>query len=281
MSTATPTSPADTARRIDELGRIIIAYSEVTEKLQQSHDQLTETVLSLRTELSEKNRLLERKNRLAALGEMAAGLAHEIRNPLGGIHLYASLLAQDVAGKKDSLRLVQKISGGVRRLEALVGQVLQFSREIHVSLEAIDLAEVVDQAVELAAGKTAERRVTCHVAGPRPLNVTADPLLLGQALLNLLLNAAEAAPQGGTVRVRFSPPAPDGSDVKQFHLEVCDDGPGIPPHVLDKIFNPFFTTKDTGTGLGLAIVHRVVEAHDGTILATNADCGGARFEIRV
>jgi signal transduction histidine kinase len=281
MSTATPTSPADTARRIDELGRIIIAYSEVTEKLQQSHDQLTETVLSLRTELSEKNRLLERKNRLAALGEMAAGLAHEIRNPLGGIHLYASLLAQDVAGKKDSLQLVQKISGGVRRLEALVGQVLQFSREIHVSLEAIDLAEVVDQAVELAAGKTAERRVTCHVAGPRPLNVTADPLLLGQALLNLLLNAAEAAPQGGTVRVRFSPPAPDGSDVKQFHLEVCDDGPGIPPHVLDKIFNPFFTTKDTGTGLGLAIVHRVVEAHDGTILATNAECGGARFEIRV
>jgi signal transduction histidine kinase len=281
MTTTASTSPADTARRIDELGRIIIAYSEVTEKLQQSHDQLTETVLSLRTELSEKNRLLERKNRLAALGEMAAGLAHEIRNPLGGIHLYASLLAQDVAGKKDSLQLVQKISGGVRRLEALVGQVLQFSREIHVSLEAIDLAEVVDQAVELAAGKSAQRRVTCHVAGPRPLNVTGDPLLLGQALLNLLLNAAEAAPQGGTVRVRFSPPAPDGSDVKQFHLEVCDDGPGIPPHVLDKIFNPFFTTKDTGTGLGLAIVHRVVEAHDGTILATNAEGGGARFEIRV
>ena len=82
------------------------------------------------------------------------------------------------------------------------------------------------------------------------------------------------------MRVRFSA-APAGSDVKQFHLEVCDDGPGIPPHVLDKIFNPFFTTKDTGTGLGLAIVHRVVEAHDGTILATNADGGGARFEIRV
>ena len=280
MSTAPPTSPADTARRIDELGRIIIAYSEVTEKLQQSHDQLTETVRSLRSELGEKNRLLERKNRLAALGEMAAGLAHEIRNPLGGIHLYASLLAQDVAGRADSLQLVQKISGGVRRLEALVGQVLQFSRELHVSLEPTDLADVIDQAVDMAAGKTAERGVRCHVEGPRPLNVVADPLLLGQALLNLLLNAAEAAPDGGTVRVRFSP-APQGSGVKQFHLEVCDDGPGIPPHVLDKIFNPFFTTKDTGTGLGLAIVHRVVEAHDGTILATNADGGGARFEIRI
>jgi signal transduction histidine kinase len=280
MSAATPTSPPDHARRIDELGRIIIAYSEVTEKLQQSHDQLTETVLSLRTELGEKNRLLERKNRLAALGEMAAGLAHEIRNPLGGIQLYASLLAQDVAGRSESVQLVQKISGGVKRLEALVGQVLQFSRELNVNLEPTDLSDVVDQAVELAAARTADLRVACHVDGPRPLNVLADPLLLGQALLNLLLNAAEAAGAGGTVRVRFAPP-PEGSDVKQFHLEVCDDGPGIPPHVLDKIFNPFFTTKDTGTGLGLAIVHRVVEAHDGTILATNAEGGGARFEIRV
>src|SRR6476659_5516463 len=96
MSSAAPTSPPDHARRIDELGRIIMAYSEVTERLQQSHDQLKQTVQSLRTELGEKNRLLERKNRLAALGEMAAGLAHEIRNPLGGIQLYASLLEKDL-----------------------------------------------------------------------------------------------------------------------------------------------------------------------------------------
>src|SRR3954463_2607558 len=121
-----PPARVDHTQRIEELGRIIIAYSEVTEKLQQSHDQLTETVRALQSELGEKNRLLERKNRLAALGEMAAGLAHEIRNPLGGIQLYASMLAQDVADRPDSLQLVRKISGGVRRLEALVGQVLQF-----------------------------------------------------------------------------------------------------------------------------------------------------------
>src|SRR5829696_604951 len=145
MTSAPPTSPPDHARRVEELGRIIMAYSEVTEKLQQSHDQLTETVRNLRSELGEKNRLLERKNRLAALGEMAAGLAHEIRNPLGGIQLYASLLAQDVADRAESLQTVRKISGGVRRLEALVGQVLQFSRELHVSLESVDLAEVVSQ----------------------------------------------------------------------------------------------------------------------------------------
>ena len=283
MTVAAHTAPPDHARRIEELGRIIMAYSEVTEKLQQSHDQLTDTVRALRTELGEKNRLLERKNRLAALGEMAAGLAHEIRNPLGGIQLYASLLAHDVADRPESLQRVQKIAGGVRRLEALVGQVLSFSRELSANLEQIDLASVVDQAADLATSKLAEHCVTCHVEGPRPLNVLVDPLLLGQAILNLILNAVEAMEPGdhhGTVHVRYAGPS-QALEVKQFTLEVADDGPGIPPGVLDRIFNPFFTTKESGTGLGLAIVHRVVEAHDGTILAGNRECGGARFEIRV
>src|SRR5688500_14399500 len=233
MTVSTATTHADNARRIDELGRIIIAYSEVTEKLQQSHDQLTETVRALQSELGEKNRLLERKNRLAALGEMAAGLAHEIRNPLGGIQLYASMLAQDVADRPESLQTVRKISGGVRRLEALVGQVLQFSREIAAQPEPADLADVIDQAVELAAAKLAERGVACVVEGPRPLDVRLDPLLMGQALLNLLLNAAEAVERGadGKVMVRFARPAED-SAVKQFHLVVTDNGPGIPSDVL-------------------------------------------------
>src|SRR5450432_4886229 len=114
MSTAVSQPLAPTAQRIEELGRIIIAYSEVTERLQRSHDQLKSQVENLRGELSEKNRLLERKNRLAALGEMAAGMAHEIRNPLGGIQLYASLLARDVAEMPGSLQVVNKISAGVR-----------------------------------------------------------------------------------------------------------------------------------------------------------------------
>src|SRR5918994_2046575 len=103
------------AQRIEELGRIILAYSEVTDKLEQSHTQLKATVETLRRELTEKDRLLERKNRLAALGEMAAGMAHEIRNPLGGIQLYASLLAKDVIDRPPSHELVLKISNGVKR----------------------------------------------------------------------------------------------------------------------------------------------------------------------
>jgi len=276
----------DPVRRMEELGRIILAYSEVTERLQQSHDQLHRTVQTLRQELGEKNRLLERKNRLAALGEMAAGLAHEIRNPLGGIQLYASLLSQDVRDRPDCASLVKKISGGVKRLESLVGQVLQFSREITANCAPMDLSVAVDHAVEYAAQSLSDRRVRCTIDGPRPMPVRADALLVGQALLNLLLNAAEAIADadaetpGGSIAVRFGPPA-HGPGARQFHLSVHDSGPGVPAEVMDRIFNPFFTTKETGTGLGLAIVHRIVEAHDGTVLVTNPPEGGARFEIRV
>jgi signal transduction histidine kinase len=273
-------SPPEAAKRMEELGRIILAYSEVTERLQQSHEQLRKTVENLRQELSEKNRLLERKNRLAALGEMAAGLAHEIRNPLGGIQLYASMLAHDLADREEPLRTVRKISAGVKRLEALVGQVLHFTREIAVNPQPADLGEIVAQAAEYAQKSMTDRSVVCRIGGPRQLLVNVDPLLLGQAILNLLLNAAEAIESGGSVVLQFDRP-PVQSGARQFHLIVRDNGPGIPPQMLERIFNPFFTTKDNGTVLGLAIVHRIVEAHDGTITASNEEGGGARFEMRI
>jgi len=268
------------SQRLEELGRIILAYSEVTEKLEQSQKVLMQTVQSLQQELGEKNRLLERRNRLAALGEMAAGMAHEIRNPLGGIQLYSSMLAKDLADRPEPLKIVQKISGGVRRLESLVSQVLQFTREITAHIGPMDLSETIEQAIELASPQLDSRKVQCICTGPKQLMVRADATLVGQAVLNLVLNAAEAIDGPGKITVQFDKP-PMESDAKAFHLVIRDSGPGIPTQILDRIFNPFFTTKETGTGLGLAIVHRVVEAHDGTIIASNADGGGAKFEIRI
>jgi signal transduction histidine kinase len=280
MSTATLAGNVSPAQRIEELGRIIMAYSEVTDRLQQSHEKLQETVVALREELGEKNRLLERKNRLAALGEMAAGMAHEIRNPLGGIQLYASLLSKDVAAMPASLELVKKISGGVKRLEALVSQVLAFSRDIHASPVLTDVAQAVGRAVELATPRLDACNVVWEIEGPAELHVTVDPFLIEQALLNLLLNAAEAmSERGGSLRIYYA--AGEEVEARQLRLVVRDSGPGIPATVLDRIFDPFFTTKDTGTGLGLAIVHRIVEAHEGTIMASNPTGGGAQFEIRI
>jgi signal transduction histidine kinase len=280
MNATAATTTANPSQRIEELGRIIMAYSEVTDRLQQSHEKLQETVIALREELGEKNRLLERKNRLAALGEMAAGMAHEIRNPLGGIHLYASMLAKDVAQMPPSLELVKKISGGVKRLEALVSQVLAFSRDINASPVVTDFAQAVGRAVELASPKLDACHVVWEIEGPAAMPVTVDPFLMEQALLNLLLNAAEAmSERGGSLRIFYA----RGEEVqaRQVRLIVKDSGPGIPATVLDRIFDPFFTTKETGTGLGLAIVHRIVEAHEGTIMASNPAGGGAQFEIRI
>jgi signal transduction histidine kinase len=281
MSTQTlQSSQIDARQRIEELGRIIMAYSAVTEKLEQSHDRLEQMVTNLRAELSEKNRLLERRNRLAALGEMAAGMAHEIRNPLGGIQLYASMLAADMADRPASLTVVRKISQGVVRLEGLVSQVLQFTREIRANIGTMDLSQTVLQAVEYAALRLGKRQIECHRRGPVLLEIQADSNLIEQAILNLVLNAADATPEHGTVIIEFRAPV-DEQEARQFILSVEDTGPGVPSDMMDKIFNPFFTTKDDGTGLGLAIVHRIVEAHDGTIIVKNIPAGGARFEIRI
>lgn len=278
--TPTTSPPLNPVQRMEELGRIILAYSELTEKMQQSHERLEKTVHALRQELSEKNRLLERKTRLAALGEMAAGMAHEIRNPLGGIQLYASMLSSDVKDRPESLKLVSKISGGVKHLEGLVGQVLQFTREMRAIPAPGDLREIIDQAAGLAGDVLQKRSAACTIQGPESLPITADARLLTQAVLNLIINAAEAVDNNARITVKFSPPSPAGES-RQFTLIIQDNGPGLPPDIMDRLFHPFFTTKDTGTGLGLAIVHRVVEAHDGTILASNSPQGGARFEIRI
>jgi len=266
-----------TATRIEELGRIILAYSDVTEKLQRSHAQLQQTVQSLRNELSEKNEQLQRKQRLAALGEMAAGMAHEIRNPLGGIQLYASMLAKDVQEQPAMVQLVNKISAGVKRLEALVSQVLQFTREIQPHPVETDLAELVDQSLELISDRMAAAGVQHRTGGRRPMPVRVDPMLLGQAILNLMINAVEAIKGPGQIEVGWA----EAADGGQWRLWIHDSGPGIAPDALERIFNPFFTTKESGTGLGLAIVHRIVEAHDGVIVVTNAPQGGAMFEIRI
>jgi len=146
-------------------------------------------------------------------------------------------------------------------------------------VQETDAAEAIDHALEMARPAFDAARVSCDASGPRPLKLRLDGTLLGQAALNLLLNSAEAMETtGGTVTVRWSA---WGRNDRRLKLIVRDTGPGVPAHLLDRIFNPFFTTKETGTGLGLAIVHRIVEAHDGTISVRNASGGGALFEMRI
>ncbi len=261
------------AKRMEELGRIILAYSEITERLQTSHDILRQQVERMGEELSEKNRQLERRNRLAALGEMAAGMAHEIRNPLGAIQLYAGMLGSELSRNAVPLGYVRKISAGVRRMEGVVGQVLDFARELRPQRQVMDLVELIREQAEFArTASTATIEVSRIGAGD--IGWPIDPLLMGQVVLNLLTNAADAAGPCGHVRATS-----ERMTEAEVKVTISDSGPGVPEELLTRIFDPFFTTKGRGTGLGLAIVHRVVEAHGGSITVRNTPDSGAVFEI--
>jgi len=263
---------ASVTTRIDptdarELAGILSAYTQVTERLQDSHAKLTAEVARLRGELASKDRQLERRSRLAALGEMAAGMAHEIRNPLGGVALYASLLIRQLTDRPESRSLAERIARGVERLNGIVSDILTFAGEMTPRKQPVRLAAVAGEAVELARGRleAAGTRLSCEVADTE---LRADATLLVRAVSNLLFNAADAAGEG-EVRLEC------GRGDAGAYIVVTDSGPGIEPEAMDKLFNPFFTTKDTGTGLGLAIVHRIVESHGGQIAARNGAGGGA------
>lgn len=270
----------DLTPRERELGAIIDAYNQVTEQLKLSHDKLGKEVIRLREELADTNRTLRRRERLAALGELAAGVAHEIRNPLGGIGLFASLLKRDVKDRPECLRVVEKIIKGVNTLESVVTDILEFGRPPKAVPGRAQLHTVVREAIELAAARS-ERLDVDVVAGQELENVelVTDAAMLQRALLNLLFNAIEAAGQSPPPRrVAIGLQSADADFVA---LAIADSGPGIADDLLDRIFNPFFTTKDTGTGLGLSIVHQIAETLGGSIQAANRPDGGAVFTLRV
>jgi len=275
------TLSTDLTQRERELGAIILSYNEVTEQLKTAHERLLSEVGRLRDELGRKNRQLRRRERLAALGELAAGVAHEIRNPLAGIRLFASLLEHDVADRPNAVRLTGRITKGVTSLERIVNDILQFARPAEPKAALVDLDRLIRETIELAAARCERQGVRVEMAGDaHAIEAHTDGALLQRALLNLVLNAVEAAGQGTS---DGAPPlvvvgARPGT-IGRIVLSVTDNGPGIPSELMDRIFNPFFTTKATGTGLGLAIVHQVVELLGGTIQAANRREGGAVFSL--
>lgn len=285
----------DRDARINELSELVGAFSDIGEKLRASHAALTDKVAKLQGEIAEKNRLLgdqqrelERRNRLAALGEMAAGLAHEIRNPLGGIGLCTDILEDllgDMVGHapnnpyhastQESREVLGQIRLGVQRMERTVSQVLRFAGDTVAEPTSCDVAALVKETISLCRSHAEKGNVKVRYAGPGAMIGRVDPTLLGQALMNLLLNAIEVA---GHVTVRLEATQHGGRNAVK--MVVTDDGPGLPESVIDRIFDPFFTTRDTGTGLGLSIVHRIAEAHDGRVAATNnTNQPGASFEL--
>ena len=244
---------------LGEIARLLETFNQATEKLAGSYRRIEE----LQTQLAAKDREIARKSRLETLGRMAATLAHEIRNPLGGIQLYAGMLRRDLEHDPEKVRTLDRVLGAVSSLDQLVEDMLVYGRDVELRKARRSLGDVVDDALALARVQVDVRRE----GTPGDAEVDADAL--GRAFLNLILNAAQAA--RSALVVRF-----EGRSVS-----FADDGPGIPAEVLEKLFTPFVTSKAKGTGLGLAIAHKIVEAHGGTIEARNAPGGGAVFTVRL
>ncbi len=270
-----------------DLAELLAAFNDVTAKLQSSHDRLRDEVARLNRELSEANGALERSRRLAALGEMAAGIAHEIRNPLGAIGLYARSLGEDLVDRPEQRGVAERIARAVRGLDAVVHDVLAFAGEVRPRFGVADasdlLARAADEAVHAASGVRVQR----DDLGRSPAPVRCDGELMHRALVNVIRNACEAmaesraAPRVLTLDVQPVRLRPDGRTAA-VPLVVRDSGPGVGPEVVERMFNPFFTTRPTGTGLGLAIVHRILDAHGGRVTVRNNDPPpGATVELVV
>jgi signal transduction histidine kinase len=234
-------------------------------------------------QIEERERL---RDRLAALGEMAAAIAHEVKNPLASIEVAAGILKRQLADRADAHESLDDIIKEAKMANAIVVEVLEFVRPIQLQVDRVSIDEALKDSITLAESKQSRGAVSIDTAiSPDVPELLADPHQLRQLFSNLLANAFEALGGEGHLEIRASVIPGDeeahGGELQppQVVVEVRDSGPGIAPDDLERIFSPFFTTKPQGTGLGLAIVRKVVDAHDGHIDAISAPGRGATFRV--
>ena len=237
-------------------------------------------------QMEERERL---RDRLAALGEMAAAMAHEIKNPLGGIEVMAGLLRRQMPENREAQTLVSDIINEAKMANAIVQEMLDFVRPVRLQLDRSSVEDALRMAVTMADGKAkrGETSVDLHLEERLP-TIQGDRHQLAQVFANLLINAYEALNGRGAVTLtarQVVDPAdgallPDGNQpVASVIVDVSDTGPGVAPELIDKIFNPFITTKPKGSGLGLAIVRKIVDAHEGRIDMTSSPNRGTTFRV--
>jgi len=298
----------------EELRRLLEEYKGVTARLVSSHDTLRSQLEEVRVELAAKNRELERRKRLEALGRVAAGVAHEFRNPLGGIRLTIDALRRERGGERardtsdlaagpddpaadrsgtaleraERRERLDRIARAVDHLGRIVADLLTFTRDHPLEVRPIAAGELVDAAAEIAFSGVPSALPAIDRAGDPALEIPCDRHALVQVLVNLFDNARRAMEGSGALEL----PGPHlaiawGRIGRRTWIEVADRGPGIPRGEEERIFHPFHSLREGGTGLGLAIVHSRIEAHGGEIAVVEEGRGaqagfaGARFRIEL
>ncbi len=255
-----------------------VEWQRVGDPMRDGADDLLRRVEQVVSKLQQTEREVRRAERLAAVGRLAAGVAHEIRNPLTSAVLLLETARKDPAAGGLTDEDLDLIEQELHRIERSLQTFLDYARPPKLERSACDLSAVADDALALARGRTDQQRVTVRVRRPdAPCRLDADREQLRQVVLNLVLNALDAMPHGGTLEVAVAPPGPDGT----AELSVADTGPGIAADIVPRLFEPFASGKETGLGLGLVVSKRIVEDHGGTIRGYNRPEGGARFVVRL
>jgi signal transduction histidine kinase len=245
--------------------------------------RLRGTAESLEATLLEKERMegeLVRAAKLAAVGKLSAGLAHEIRNPLTSIKASAELLADDFPSGHPKGDLLDTLVKETVRLNRVLTRFLSFAKPLPMAKRELDPAEGITEVIALLRGREEEDEETRVRLRPVPPGVPAvkgDPDQLRQVFLNVILNALQASGESGRVEVDIS----HQKETDRVVIAVEDEGPGFSAEALENLFTPFFTTREDGTGLGLAISHRIIESHGGRIRVSNKPEGGARVSIEL
>ncbi len=259
----------------DELREAFALFSETSTKLSEAYQELQNQVARLSAELATANGELARRERLSALGEMAAQLAHQLRTPLAAALLYVGHLARPGLAEADRLRFAEKTLSRLRYLERLVQDMLSFVRGQQGAPGAVAVQGLLDELEQVMEPQATLQGVALHMASePEPLVVWADrPAILG-ALINLMENALQASPPGSVIRLEVSS---HGSPFVAFRVE--DQGAGIAEDIKTRLFEPFFTTRGEGSGLGLAIVKQTAEAYGGWVEVESEPGKGSLFTL--
>lgn len=228
------------------------------------------------TETNRLRRIANRNDRMKELGEMAALVAHEIRNPLGGIKGFAALLERDLKDQPHLAKIAHQVVDGANHLNRLVTEVLNYTRAVEMHYEPLDVTTLLKDILQHFQAEHAESPIEFKIVEPSsPLIIAADRYMIRAAILNVVANAFEAMSTGGALTLSAS------EDKGVASISVTDTGVGIPTENMEKIFSPFFTTKASGNGFGLSEAHKIIQAHEGTIEVESKIGAGSRFTIRL
>jgi two-component system sensor histidine kinase FlrB len=258
-----------------KLRQAFALFSETSEKLAGTYLELQAQVARLTSELAAANGELARRERLSALGEMAAQVAHQLRTPLATALLYTGHLARPQLADADRIRFADKSLSRLRYLERLIQDMLLFVKGARLTREAFSLRPLLDELAQTLEPHAAPRGIQLRLpSADAELTLSGDRQAIAGALINLLENALQASPEGGAVSLSVGG---QGSPFAAFQVE--DSGAGIPETARERLFEPFFSTRGEGSGLGLAIVRQVAEAHGGWVEWAPREAGGSRFTL--